>query len=330
MGRFIDNQYFQGVILVDKPIGENSFASIAKLRRLLGIKRIGHCGTLDPFASGLLPICIGRATGAVNYMQNFGKSYRVEITFGARTNTQDCDGEVTDCINLLDRGWDIATLSDQARRCGEELVGDIEQEPPMFSAVKIAGKPLHYYARKGQEVERKRRRVQIYRADALNYDTWEIHCSKGTYIRSWVDTLGEKIGCFAHAKALRRMSCGPLSIEDSRCVDLEQLFEVFNGFDRDPVKMQMYLLEKGLVLSLAEVFKNYPQIALNKNLSRKLSHGQTITVPIDCIQTNSIDRDIIAVYHGQRLLAFAKISKVIDTQQIKVRAERVLLAADEV
>lgn len=318
-----DNNQFQGVLLVDKPADENSFASIAKLRRLLGIKRIGHCGTLDPFATGLLPVCIGRATSAVNYMQDFDKEYEVEISFGARTNTQDCEGTITEKVDLLAAGWDLFTLSEQVRYRGAQLVGELEQEPPMFSAIKVAGKPLHYYARKGQEIERKKRKVHIYNVKPLNYDRWRIHCSKGTYIRSWVDYLGTEVGCLAHARKLRRLKCGPLRVDDERCVDLEELFLIFNSFGRDPLKMRTYLCESGLLISPVEIFKEWQCYDLDNSQARRIVHGQAITV-----QTDALPTDIILLYQGQ-LLAFAKANFISD-RECEIKAGRVLLSADEV
>ena len=156
-----------GIVLIHKPRGMTSFGVVSRLRKLTGIRRIGHCGTLDPFAEGLLPVCIGRATAAVRYMDGYDKSYRVVVRFGSATDTMDPEGQVTNQYR-----WEKGELeqmsADGFSRLKEivaQLVGEHQQTPPMFSAVKVSGKPLYRYAREGLTIERKTRRIVISAAE---------------------------------------------------------------------------------------------------------------------------------------------------------------------
>ncbi len=285
---------YSGILLVDKPVGETSFASIAKLRKLLGIKRIGHCGTLDPFADGLLPICVGRATATVQFMTEFSKTYEVTLKLGESTNTQDCEGEVLERVDWREfcQNLDLTSglsFEQYIAQHVASLTGELWQEPPMHSAVKVDGKPLYYYARQGQEIERAKRKIMIYSAEITDISlpllTVRIHCSKGTYIRSWCDQLGRKLGCFAHAITLRRLACGGLSLSDKRCVQLEELFAVFEQFDREREKMKNYL--RTHLLKVREVFKEQNTLELSTRQAKSLCHGQPVRLRSDQITSDA-------------------------------------------
>ena len=208
-----------GIINLKKEAGMTSHDAVFKLRKILGTKKIGHGGTLDPDVVGVLPIAVGKATRMVEFMQDEGKVYEGEITLGYSTTTEDASGEVvaeTPVLSPLDEKLVYEAIA--------SLTGPITQIPPMYSAVKINGRKLYEYARAGQEVERPERQVTIYsfeRTSAISYDeelarfTFRVKCSKGTYIRTLSVDLGEKLGYAAHMSHLTRTSAAGLRLEDS-------------------------------------------------------------------------------------------------------------------
>ena len=216
-----------GIINLKKEAGMTSHDAVFKLRKILGTKKIGHGGTLDPDVVGVLPIAVGKATRMVEFMQDEGKVYDGEITLGYSTTTEDASGEVvaeTPVLSPLDE-----KLVDEAIA---SLTGPITQIPPMYSAVKVNGRKLYEYARVGQEVERPERKVTIYsfeRTSPISYEdklarfTFRVKCSKGTYIRTLSVDLGEKLGYAAHMSHLTRTSAAGLRLEDS--LTLEEIAE---------------------------------------------------------------------------------------------------------
>ena len=219
----IRKQHMNGIINLKKEAGMTSHDAVFKLRKILGTKKIGHGGTLDPDVVGVLPIAVGKATRMVEFMQDEGKVYEGEITLGYSTTTEDASGEViaeTPVLSLLDE-----TLVDEAIA---SLTGPITQIPPMYSAVKVNGRKLYEYARAGQEVERPERQVTIYQfertspisyKDHLERFTFRVKCSKGTYIRTLSVDLGEKLGYAAHMSHLTRTSAAGLQLEDALTLD---------------------------------------------------------------------------------------------------------------
>lgn len=193
----------EGVLLIDKPSGMTSHDVVDQVRRKLRMKRIGHAGTLDPMATGLLIILVGKATKLSQYLTSLDKTYSGTIKLGESTNTQDADGEVT-VTKPLPEG--LTQL--RAQFALSDFVGDQYQTPPMFSAVKIKGQRLYKLARKGQEVEREPRFIRVSKFEITRFDLPEIDftldCSKGTYVRTLANDFGEKLGCGAHLTALRR------------------------------------------------------------------------------------------------------------------------------
>lgn len=208
-----------GIINLKKEAGMTSHDAVFKLRKILGTKKIGHGGTLDPDVVGVLPIAVGKATRMVEFMQDEGKVYEGEITLGYSTTTEDASGEIvaeTPVLAPLDE-----KLVDEAIA---SLTGPITQIPPMYSAVKVNGRKLYEYARAGQEVERPERQVTIYsfeRTSLISYDghlarfTFRVKCSKGTYIRTLSVDLGEKLGYAAHMSHLTRTSAAGLQLDDA-------------------------------------------------------------------------------------------------------------------
>lgn len=207
-----------GVLLFDKPLGLSSNDAMQKVKRLLRAEKAGHTGTLDPLATGLLPICLGAATKFSQLNLEADKAYVATLKLGEKTTTGDREGEII-ATRAVD--FDAAKLAEAL----QSLCGEIEQVPPMHSALKVDGKALYQLAREGKEVERQPRRVTIHALDLLSHDDDSmqiaVSCSKGTYIRTLAEDLGERLGCGAHLSALRRTASGPLRLDAA--VTLEQL-----------------------------------------------------------------------------------------------------------
>jgi len=203
----------EGILLIDKPSGMTSHDVVDKVRRKLRMKRVGHAGTLDPMATGLLIILVGKATKLSQYLTSLDKTYSGTIKLGEATNTQDADGEVTTSkpVPELARADIDRALAD--------FIGDQYQIPPMFSAVKIDGQRLYKLARKGKEVEREPRFIRVSRLDVTRMELPEVDfsldCSKGTYVRTLANDFGEKLGCGAHLSALRRDGSDQFSADDA-------------------------------------------------------------------------------------------------------------------
>ncbi|MFD2256260.1 tRNA pseudouridine(55) synthase TruB [Luteolibacter algae] len=208
-----------GVLLVDKAPDMTSHDVVAIARRALNTKKIGHCGTLDPMATGLLMLVIGKATKIQDLLMSEDKVYEGTMTLGTRTSTQDREGEVVETREVGD--YSEAEIA----AAFESFTGEFEQLPPMVSAIKQGGVPLYKLARKGQEVERKMRPVCVTRYEIDKIDlpeiTFKVFCSKGFYVRTYANDIGEKLGCGAHLSALRRSNSGKFNLE--RAVTVDQL-----------------------------------------------------------------------------------------------------------
>ncbi|MBI4855021.1 MAG: tRNA pseudouridine(55) synthase TruB [Acidobacteria bacterium] len=249
---------FIGAILVDKPAGITSHDVVGKLRYLLKQQRIGHTGTLDPFATGLLLICLGKATRLVQFLTSEEKEYEAVIRFGFSTNTQDYTGKPNSPImtsyGLKDVDLDKVFL---------EFLGEQEQIPPMFSAKKIGGETLHHLARKGQEVERKAVKIFIYNLELMMLTGENLHfnpdgtcdiairvkCSAGTYIRTLAEDLGNRLGYGAHLISLRRTSVGKFLLSEAKT--LEEISEIYSG---DKQKLP--------ILTPAQLIRDLPKVKL--------------------------------------------------------------------
>lgn len=217
----------EGILLVDKPQGRTSFSLIRSLRRLTGIRKIGHAGTLDPFATGVMILLIGREyTRLSDTLLLQDKEYAAEVHLGVSTDTYDCDGKV------VARSKKVPTLL-QIESALEHFQGEIEQIPPMYSAKKIKGKKLYELARQGEEIERQPAIVRVKTtllSYAYPYLSLKVSCSKGTYIRSIAHELGQRLGCGAHLSQLKRTRSGQFTID--ACMDGNLLDE--SGFDITP------------------------------------------------------------------------------------------------
>jgi tRNA pseudouridine55 synthase len=212
-----------GILNINKPWGKTSFSIVSVVRRLSGERRVGHAGTLDPAASGVLPICLGQGTRVIEFLLDAPKAYRAEIEFGVVTDTDDATG------SIISRGDPSGISRRELLSALNSFCGLISQTPPMYSAVKYRGKPLYELARLGIEVERKSRLRWIYRLELIDWQppvaTIEVECERGTYIRSLAHDLGQLLGCGATLKSLLRLRCGSFGIEDA--VSLSQLDDAF-------------------------------------------------------------------------------------------------------
>jgi tRNA pseudouridine55 synthase len=207
----------EGVLLVDKPTDHTSHDVVARLRGKLRMRRIGHAGTLDPMATGLLVILVGKATRISQYLMSVDKVYAGTIKLGEVTNTQDAEGEVLETRP-------VPSLTEaEIRQALQGFIGDQYQLPPMFSAIKIDGVPLYKRAREGEEVEREPRFIRVVSYELTRWASPEldfrVHCTKGTYVRTLAHDLGQRLGCGAHLKALRRLSSGDLTMEKALTLD---------------------------------------------------------------------------------------------------------------
>lgn len=212
-----------GILNVNKPAGWTSFDVVAFVRRHSGVRRVGHAGTLDPAAEGVLVLCLGRATRVVEYLLDARKSYRARVRLGATTDTYDADGSVV-------RTADASSVTREAvEQALGSFRGTICQTPPMFSALKRGGTPLYRHARAGRDVEREARTVEVYRLELAEFTvpslTLEIDCGRGFYVRSLAHDLGEWLGCGAHLESLLRIAVGPFRVESA--VDIEALRAAF-------------------------------------------------------------------------------------------------------
>jgi tRNA pseudouridine55 synthase len=255
-----------GIVLLDKPVGMSSNAALQAVKRLYRARKAGHTGSLDPLASGLLPLCFGNATKVSAFLLEADKRYRVAIKLGIKTATGDAEGEV---INV--RPVNGIAAADLQAALGR-FTGTILQIPPMHSAIKHQGQPLYKLARKGIEVERQARPVVIHdlRLLAWKGDVAEIEaaCSKGTYIRTLAEDIGESLGTGAHVIALRRISTGPFRAE--QMTSLEQLGATA---DEGMESLDRYLMP------MEDALEQWPEVCLSDDLAFYLRQGQAVFVP---------------------------------------------------
>ncbi|HAS8324943.1 TPA: tRNA pseudouridine(55) synthase TruB [Vibrio vulnificus] len=265
-GRPID-----GVILLDKPTGMSSNDALQKVKRLYFAEKAGHTGALDPLATGMLPICLGEATKFSQFLLDSDKRYRVIAKLGERTDTSDSDGDVVETrpVNVT-----LETLE----ACIEKFRGESDQVPSMFSALKYQGKPLYEYARKGIEVPRESRKITVYEIILHRFEgdevEMEVHCSKGTYIRTIVDDLGEMLGCGAHVTMLRRTGVAKYPYENM--VTLEQLNELADNANRDGIAPREVL--DPLLMPMDTAVEDLPEVNLIADLADMVMHGQAVQV----------------------------------------------------
>ena len=282
-----------GILLLDKPLGLTSNAALSRAKRVLGIRKAGHTGALDPLATGLLPLCFGQATKVSAFLLDADKGYLAEVTLGVTTASGDGEGDVVERRKISD--IDRATVEDIL----DIFRGPIDQVPPMYSALKHKGRRLHELARAGIEVERKPRRVTIYRLELLDFElprlTLRVTCSKGTYIRSLAMDIGERLGCGAHLTALRRHSSGPFSLDDS--VSLARLEEM------DATEARARLVAPDAALGAL------PSVVLEAKDAIDIGHGKVVS-------TGAALAEQVRIYSPD---GFMGIGRVNEHGQLRVR-----------
>lgn len=265
-----------GVLLLDKPQGMTSNDALQKVKRLFNAKKAGHTGALDPLATGMLPICFGEATKFSQYLLDSDKRYRVIAKLGERTDTSDADGQIisTRSVNITQSQIDEALT---------HFRGDILQVPTMFSALKYQGKPLYEYARQGIVIEREARPITIYENQFIQYDstkhelTLEIHCSKGTYIRTIIDDLGELLGCGAHVIYLRRLQVSNYPIDNMITLD--------------------ELQNEPMLMPVDSPLQDRPKVVLSESQGKDILLGRTVIVE------NSVNVEtLVRIYQGQQFI----------------------------
>lgn len=251
-----------GIILVDKPQNWTSHDVVAKLRGVLHERRIGHSGTLDPLATGLLVVFVGRATRAVEFAEADSKEYLAGLRLGVSTDTQDITGNIV---------AESAALPDEAalREALGRFIGDIEQIPPMYSAIKIGGKKLYELARRGESVERAPRKITVSAIDIAGRDgddyILNISCSKGTYVRTLCSDIGEALGCGACMSSLRRTRAGVFSVDDAHSLaDIEAA--VREGRLSD------------IILPVDTLFASFPKLTVSQSATKRLKNGNIIKI----------------------------------------------------
>jgi len=279
-----------GVIVVDKPAGWTSHDVVAKIRKIYRQRRVGHAGTLDPDATGVLLVGLGRATRLLRFLQDTGKGYRATIVFGVSTTTLDASGEVVDRRPMPIDQADIEAVV-------PAFLGEIEQLPPMVSAVKVGGRRLHELARRGEEVERAPRRVHVDRIDVEAFEpgpypaaTVLVECSSGTYVRSLAADIGGRLGGVAHLGELRRFHIGSFTLDEARTLaDIEA----------DPDKA---------VLPPVAAMRDLEQVSIDAEQARAVAHGVTFPAAVFAganagpgpFAVVGPDGELLAVYERRR------------------------------
>lgn len=292
-----------GVFNIDKPAGLSSHDVVNQVRRLVGIRRVGHAGTLDPLATGVLLVCVGVATRVVEYLQVGRKVYQADLVLGATTTTYDAEGEIVSTAPLP------ALTIPELETALQPFVGEIWQRPPAFSAVKHRGRPLYALARAGIEVESEPRRVTVHQIEMLDWQPPHLHlritCSPGTYIRSLAHDFGQQLGCGAYLHGLRRLASGTWRVEDA--VRLDDLMAA--GLCWRP-----YL--HGLPAALAM----FPPLVLGSEEARRFVSGQVVRLPAAALPTTAPSEDTPATFADlcrvfvspERLLGVGRLERTAD------------------
>lgn len=270
-----------GVLRVDKPAGPTSHDIVARCRRALGVRRIGHTGTLDPFATGLLLLCVGPATRLAQYLTGLGKAYQATALLGQETDTDDLHGEV---VRISEAWHDLGRSRIEEALAG--FVGPLMQVPPAFSAKKVAGERMYRRARRGDAVTLEPAAVTVYEAQILGVDLprvrFELSCSSGTYVRAVARDLGRVLGCGAHLTELRRTRVGPLDVGDAVSGDA----------------LHDEALVRAAWMTPAQALSHLPSVSLSDADAARFTHGQPAAWDGDDVPED----EPVAVLHGTSLL----------------------------
>lgn len=279
-----------GVLLLDKPKGVSSNHALQRVRRLFEAQKAGHTGTLDPMATGLLPICLGEATKFSAHLLEADKMYRTRVELGVMTDTGDAEGSV------IERREVPSLTADDVDAVLGRFRGEIEQVPPMYSALKHQGKKLYELAREGKHVERAARRVSVYDARLLTFEgsafELEVSCSKGTYIRTLAEDIGNALGCGGHISQLRRLKTGPFTSE--AMWTLEQLEALENQANREAELMP------------ADVLVNHlPALSVDTTAYERLAHGQSAQIAAGDLPADALAR----LYHAETFIGLGVVKE---------------------
>jgi len=292
-----------GVFLLDKPQGMSSNDIMQKVKRIFQANKAGHTGALDPLATGMLPICLGEATKFSQFLLDADKRYLVTAKLGERTDTSDAEGQIVETREVKVKMPEILTTLEQFR-------GDILQVPTMFSALKHNGKPLYEYARQGITVEREARPITIFELNFIEYNapylTLEVHCSKGTYIRTLVDDLGETLGCGAHVTMLRRTAVADYPTE--KMLD-------WNALQSLAAQQDLSLLD-ALLLPMDTAVAKLPTLTLDESQTQGIGFGQRVKFD----NPNSLQGQVRLFSNENRFLGVA----VIDENNV-IRPQRLVV-----
>jgi tRNA pseudouridine55 synthase len=273
-----------GIILLDKRLGVSSNKALQEVRRLFNANKAGHTGSLDPLATGLLPLCFGEATKVSGMMLDDDKRYQVEIQLGVMTDTGDAEGQVLETKLVPE------ISAEQLTTCLAHFTGEIEQVPPMYSALKHQGKKLYELAREGITVERKARKITIFEIKQLDFSTpfltLEVFCSKGTYIRSLAEDIGHYFGCGGTVTKLRRLQAGQFQLANA--YTLEQL----TAMDSQTLFARLIAVDKPL--------ESMPAIQLSDEQTKLIQFGQTIGI-------NQSELGMVRIYHENLFLGLGEV-----------------------
>ena len=264
MGRNRKGRDLSGVVVLDKPRDMTSSDAVQHVKSSFNARKVGHTGSLDPLATGVLPLCFGEATKFSRFLLTSDKKYWVKLKLGIRTASGDADADVVE-----ERSTDGVT-QDRIQHALESFRGEIDQIPSMYSAIKYRGKPLYKYARQGVEIERESRRINVYSIELSTFSgsemTLRVHCSKGTYVRTIVDDLGEQLGCGAHVVELRRLMAGPF--KESDMVTFEEI---------ETARADGRLDE--LLAPISSAVSQWPAVRLSATSAYYIRQGQPVLVP---------------------------------------------------
>lgn len=300
MGRRRRGRNINGIVLLDKPLGITSNRALQIVKRLFNAAKAGHTGSLDPLATGVLPLCLGEATKVSGFLLDADKSYLATVKLGEKTNSADAEGEVIETRPVENYS------KKQINAAIEPFLGDIEQIPPMHSALKVDGQPLYKLAHQGIVIDRKSRPVHIFSIDVLRHEDdemdIEVHCSKGTYIRTLAEDIGEKLGCGAHLSALRRTESGPFHLDD--CITLEELEQLAEkaeeaGFDK----------LDNILMPAEEALHDWDDVELSEDAAFYIFRGQAVQVP------NAPTEGLVRLFSEKD--GFIGIGEIMDDGRVK-------------
>jgi tRNA pseudouridine55 synthase len=276
-------QAINGWLIINKPVGVNSTRVVSIIKRYFNAKKVGHAGTLDPLANGVLPIALGEATKTINYMMDSDKEYRFTVKWGEETSTCDREGEVVATSDKIPTNEEILAIL-------PEFTGEIDQIPPVYSAIKINGKRAYDLARSGQEVEMKSRKVRVYDLKLIDTSTFLVKCGKGTYIRSMARDIALKLGTKGHVTTLTRTKVGKFSIEDAILLET---------FENSVYKAG----SEGAVLPVDAVLDDIPVLAFTLSEAKDLRHGKHVKFAVEGLNRG----DIAVIKAENKLLALGEI-----------------------